>query len=531
MTQRLRNRLTVEFIILAALVGVVLGYYIPEVLAKRSAAYEFIDPINDIRSALIRHYVDEPDHQALQQGAIGGMLDVLADPYTTYFTAEQLEGFEKHTRGTFSGIGAEIDKSGDYIAIVSPLEDSPAFKAGIVAGDVILAVDGESIKGYSTEEAVKKITGPEGTEVTLTLRRADGKEEDITVTRGRITIQTVKGVKRDDAGHWDYLLDPVDRVGYIRMTQFSEPTAEALQAAIAELEAAGVKGLILDLRYNPGGLLESAIAIADMFLDEGTIVSTRGRRSPERAWTAEQGGAVTELPVLVMINEASASASEILAGALKYNDRAIVLGTRSVGKGSVQQIIPLEGGSGGIKLTTSLYYMPNGQNIHRKEGAERWGVDPSDGFYVAITPEQRDAMLEQRRANGVEKPADGGEVTPQWIEEELADPQLAAALKTMEAKLTKGEWAKVGPGNAVVLTHLSDRQALARQRDRYQDRLDEIHKELARLDKIIAGAQPPTDDDQAAHVEDHVNPDDPQPAEVPAEQDVEAVAPELQEAP
>jgi carboxyl-terminal processing protease len=342
MTQRMRNRLTIEFIILAGLLGVTFGYYIPEVIANRSRAYDFVGTLGDIRGELVKYYVDLPDESALEQGAIQGMLESLNDPYTTYFTAEQLKGFEKHTRGTFSGIGAEIDKEGDYIKIVAPLEDSPAFKAGIVAGDVIIAVDGESIKGASSEEAIKRITGPKGTDVKLTIRHADGKEEDFTITRGRITIQTVKGVIRDDAGKWDHVLDPVDQIGYIRMTQFSEPTAKAMVKAITELKAEGMKGLILDLRYNPGGLLDSAIQIADMFLNEGVIVSTKGRRSPERSWKAQDGGVMTDLPLLILINEGSASASEILAGALKYNKRAVVLGTRSVGKGSVQQIIPLD---------------------------------------------------------------------------------------------------------------------------------------------------------------------------------------------
>jgi len=218
--------------------------------------------------------------------------------------------------------------------------------------------------------------------------------------------------------------------------------------------------------------------------------------------------------MVVLINEGSASASEILAGAMKYNDRAIVLGTRSVGKGSVQQIIPLDGGAGGIKLTTSLYYMPNGMNIHRKQGAERWGVDPSDGFYVAMTAEQRTKMNEVRRERTVagidlSKPE---QVTPAWIESELADPQLAAALTAMLGKLETGRWQPTGPGDATIQTHLSQKVALEKQKDRYAERIGEIEAELQRIDKIIAGAEP-AEDSQAA------------PDEAAADVDAESVAP------
>jgi len=491
MTQRMRKRLTVEFMVLAVMIGVLAGFYIPDVLARRLSATEFFDRLVDIRSEIVRNYVDEPNEEQMMIGAIDGMIDTLDDPYTVYFTAEQLKGFETHTRGTFSGIGAEIDKDGDFIRIASPLEDSPAFKAGVMAGDLITHVDGESIEGFSTEEAIKRITGPQGTEVVLTLRRGE-KAFDVTIVRDRIKIQTIKGMTRDGTGHWNYLLDPEKKVGYIRMTQFSQPTYDNLIEALDELKQADMKGLILDLRYNPGGLLDTAVKVADLFLKDGVIVSTNGRNSPERVWKAERKGTLEDFPMVVMINEGSASASEILAGALKYNNRAIVLGTRSVGKGSVQQIIPLDGGAGGIKLTTSLYYMPNGQNIHRKEGAERWGVDPSDGFYVAMTAEQRIKMNEIRRDRTVATDELEGpeKVTAEWIRDELADLQLAAALTAMNKKLETDKWEPAGPSDATIQVHLSQKVALEDQKERYLERVGEIEKELDRIDRIIAGAEP-----------------------------------------
>lgn len=529
MTQRLAKRLTIEFIILATLVGGVVGYYIPEVFARRSDAYDFVSPLVDIRQELVNSYFEMPDDQAMLEGAIQGMIETLNDPYTVYFTAEQLASFETHTRGTFSGIGAEIDKEGDYIRIVSPLEDSPAFKAGLVPGDLILAVNGDSLEGVSTEEAVKRITGEEGTDVTLTIRRADGAEEDVAITRARIKIETVVGLDRDETGHWRYMLDAAQGIGYIRMRQFSEPTYQALQAAVGEVKQAGAKGLVLDLRDNPGGLLDTAIKVADLFLDDGVIVSTRDRTGVNRTWSAEEGGLLTQMPMVVLINEASASASEILAGALKYNDRAVVLGTRTVGKGSVQQIVPLPGGNGGLKLTTSLYYMPNGQNIHRKEGEKVWGVDPSDGFYVGMTLDQRNKMLQIRRENTVARPKTNGDpaaVTPEWIEKELADRQLAAAVETMRAKLATGSYEKVGPGNVTALVHIARRDRLETQRQRMMERLDDINAELDRVDELIASmtAQPEPEVDHEK-VPDTMDPED-MPAERRPPDDAEGNLPE-----
>ncbi|MHB1157758.1 MAG: S41 family peptidase [Phycisphaerales bacterium] len=490
MTQRTRRRLTVEFILIAALIGVMLGYWIPGVLATGADSFSFVDRLVDVHSQIARYYVNQPDEEKLTEGAINGMVDTLGDKYTLYFTAEELAGFETITTGTFSGIGAEIEQRDNHIAVVAPIEDSPAYKAGILCGDLILAVNGESLENVSTEEAVKKITGEEGTPVTLRIRRSGEADHDITIIRAKVKIATIRGIDRDAAGHWHYLLDAEHHIGYIRMTQFSEPTYDALVAAIGELKARGpINGLILDLRYNPGGLLDSAVKIGDLFLPSGVIVSTRGRASPERKWEAEKDGTLPDFPMIVLVNGGSASASEILAGALKYNNRAIILGERSVGKGSVQQIIPLDKGAGGIKLTTALYYMPNGQNIHRLPNAERWGVDPTDGFYVPMTFDQQKKMVEVRRDNNIHLPADG-KVSPEWINEHLADPQLAAAMKSMIVKLGTGEFEKVGPGDANLFTHIARKDNLEREKIRLREGIGKIDEELAKEEKILETGTP-----------------------------------------
>ncbi len=510
MTKRSKRRLYAEYLLLAVLAGIFMGQS-PSVFSRMTGT-EFFAQLVDIRHELVTNYVEQPDEKEMLLGAIDGMIDSLDDRYTVYFTQEQLESFNKQTEGSFTGIGAEIREKDHYIEIVSPLEDSPAFKAGLSAGDLILAVDGESLEGFTSREAVERITGKEGTQVTLTVRyKATGKESDLTITRRRIEIQTVKGATRDETGHWNYMLDETNRIGYIRMTQFSEPTYDALTAALDELETQGMRGLILDLRYNPGGLLTSAVEISDLFLEDGVIVSTKGRRSPERKWEARSSGTLDDFPLLVLINEGSASASEILSGALRDNGRAILLGTRTVGKGSVQQIIPLEGGNGGVKLTTSYYYLPNGSNIHKREGEPMWGVDPSDGFYVAMSHEEQVEMMEIRRSSDIIRPAgeqeDNGHaaISPDWIEQELKDKQLARGLETILARVNDGQWIEVGPNDTTVQELLKRKNDLVEGRDAYFERIEKIDEELDKIDRLLREEE--VEDDSVVAVDDNADSD------------------------
>lgn len=481
------NRLKFEMVVLAVLLGIFLGR-IPDTLGK-SDPYRFFDTLIDLRTELGRHYVEEPDQEKMREGAIAGMIEALGDPYTDYFSPTDLEAFDKSTRGTFSGIGAEIDQEGEEIVIVSPLDGSPAHKAGILAGDVILEINGKSAEGLTTAEAVEQITGPEGTEVSLKVRHADGETEIIKITRGRIQIQTVKGFDRDKEHHWNYMLDSQAGIAYIRLTQFSEPSADALREAIETAKKADMKGLILDLRFNPGGLLDQAVDISDMFLTKGKIVSTRGRNSPERSWEASDSGDVGDFPMVILINEYSASASEILAGALRDNERATIVGTRSFGKGSVQQVLALESGEGAVKVTTAYYYLPSGRNLHRKEDAETWGVDPTDGFYVPMTFDQMKKMGDLRREADVINDGNGKRperVTPDWLREERSDLQLAAGLQAMLTYLETGKWEPIGQPNSTLLAHMTEKAALEKRRDTLNESIAEINKKLEELDKTIA---------------------------------------------
>lgn len=497
------KRLQIEWIILLVLIGVFIGK-MPQVLALNDDAYSFFDTLVDVRTEIDRHYVEEPDREKMLESAVQGMIGALDDPYTTYFSPEDLASFDKQTRGTFSGIGAEITTENGHLEIASPLEDSPAFNAGLMAGDVILEIDGKPTDGLSTTEAVKRITGPEGSTVTLKVRHATGETVEVAIVRARIQIQTVKGFKRDAEHHWDFMLDDAHKIGYVRMTQFSDPTADALAAAIDDLKAKGFKGLILDLRFNPGGLLDQAIKTSDMFIDEGRIVSTKGRNSPERTWDAQAEGTVEDFPMVVLVNEFSASASEILSGALKDNDRAVIVGTRSFGKGSVQQVIALQSGKAAVKVTTAHYYLPSGRNLHRREGADTWGVDPSDGYYVPMDADTIAAMNKARRAadiingengNGDDKLA----VTPQWLREKRSDPQLAAALETIIAKVTTDAWKPIGQSDATLQAFLVEKRLLEKRKEAFHEGLVEINAKLKELnDKINSKGGDPKPDETAA---------------------------------
>ncbi len=482
------SRLKTELIVLAVLVGALLGR-IPDTLAIFSNDYKSFDSFVDVQREIVRHYVEEPDPDKMMRGAIEGMIKTLDDPHTNYLPPEELEQFDKNTRGSFSGIGAVISSRDGQLIVVSPLEDSPAYEAGIKAGDAILEVDGKSTEGETTTQAVKRITGPEGSQVELKIRHENGVEKVVSVTRRTIQIQTVKGFRRNAEHHWDYWLNAEKGIAYINLTQFSGNTSDMLRKAIGEInEGSKLKGLILDLRFNPGGLLSQATEISDMFLDKGVIVSTEGRTSPKEVAEADPA-TVGDFPIVILVNQYSASASEIVSGALKDNQRATIVGTRTFGKGSVQQVRGLAGGNGAIKVTTAYYYLPSGRSLHRRTESEVWGVDPTDGFYVPMSGEQIEKMQEARQASDVINADDGNKapaITPEWLRDTRFDPQLAAALEAMGTRLETGKFKPLGADNATLQSHLSERKNLEQRRERFQEGLDELNKKLKELDDKIA---------------------------------------------
>ena len=507
--------------------------------ARSADAYDQVQLLVDLRHELANEYVDEPDQQEMVEGAIRGMIEALDDPYTQYFPIEEFQAFNENVQGEFTGIGAEVTIENNRLHIVTPLEDSPAWESGVMAGDTVLEIDGTDTLNLSIDDAIKLLKGPAGTEVNIKVRHASGEEQDITITRAKIEVQTVRGFNRDADHRYNFYLDPEKQIAYIRLTQFSQRTAEEALDVMRDLKGQGVRGLVLDLRFNPGGLLDAAVTLSDAFLDEGqTVVSVRGRNVPEQVFKSTGDNLMGDTPVVVLANSFSASASEIVAGALADNDRALFVGERTFGKGSVQQVKMLQGGQGALKITNAYYYLPSGRNIHRRNKAEGepWGVDPTEGAYVSMDAEARRAMIDARRER--DRIDDGNGtlteqlITPQWIESTLLDPQLAAAHRALLGKLESGDWPTVGQSNADALAMAAEQANLLRQRELLEETLAEVNQKLAMMeagempeadgDKTEASVEPETD---TAAPSEQPDSDTPEPASEETEPAEPALAP------
>ncbi|TFG93848.1 MAG: S41 family peptidase [Syntrophobacterales bacterium] len=352
--------------------------------AGSDETYKNLKLFNEVLNMVEKNYVDEIDPKVVIHGAIQGMMKSL-DPLSVFMTAEQYNDLKTDTKGTFSGLGIVITMQDNIITVVAPIEDKPAFVAGVKAGDRIIEIDGETTKNFSIMDAVHKLRGEKGTKVTITVAR-EGEKDPIPfeIVRDLIEIKSVK--------HKIYYGD----IGYIRISNFQETTADELGAALTEIGAGEVslKGLVLDLRNNPGGLLGQAVEVSDAFLKSGVMVSSMGRtKSSRRVSEARDDGTEPESPIVILINGGTASAAEIVSGALHDNKRAILLGTKTFGKGSVQTIAPLKDGSA-LKLTIAKYYTPDGTSIQAK------GIAP-DIFveYVKPATEAKDKPKQIREAD------------------------------------------------------------------------------------------------------------------------------------
>jgi carboxyl-terminal processing protease len=401
-----------------------------------SETYRQLNLFGEVFERVRSDYVEEVSDQKLIESAINGMLTSL-DPHSSYLNPKDFQDMQVQTRGEFGGLGIEVTMEDGLIKVVSPIDDTPAFRAGVQPGDIITHLDGEPVLGLTLAEAVDKMRGPANTEIKLTIRRANKEPFDLVVKRDVIRVDSVRARAIED-------------VGYIRITSFTEQTDEGLKKGVDKVrqELGGtMKGLIVDLRNNPGGLLDQAIAVSDAFLDKGEIVSTRGRSSEDVQRTNSQPGDIAEgVPIVVLINGGSASASEIVAGALQDHRRAILLGTRSFGKGSVQTIIPMPG-RGAMRLTTARYYTPSGRSIQAKGIEPDIIVEPAriERLQQGESPHEED--LRGALKNDTEKPAEGaapsvteGEeepatVPPEAIGDVTQDYQLSRAVD-----LLRGLW-------------------------------------------------------------------------------------------
>ena len=425
-------RLTILVVVLVGLVAVFVWerLSIQKVSAEDKTVYEQLQIFSDVLDIVQENYVEEADSKELVEGAINGMLKTL-DPHSSYLNPDAYKELQVETKGSFGGIGIEITIRDGFLTVVSPLEGTPAYDLGIEAGDQILRVDGESTKEMTLMEAVKKMRGPKGTKVVLTIMREGfAKPKDFVVTRATIAIKSVRA-KTLEPGY-----------GYLRLSQFQSTTAKDLGQALTKLEKENqpLKGLILDMRNNPGGLLDQAVKVSDEFLDEGLIVYTGGRlKSQDMRFEAHKNTRPHRYPIVVLVNEGSASAAEIVAGALQDHKRAVGVGMETFGKGSVQTVMPLRNGAA-LRLTTSLYYTPSGRSIQAK------GIEP-DIVVERELPRKRDddrGRLRVIREEDLKNHMDGegeteAETKPEPTQESESkqqlesDNQLARALEVLKS--------------------------------------------------------------------------------------------------
>ena len=410
----------------------------------------FVDAVEQVQA----NYVRPVTRKELLESALKGMLQDL-DPHSVYINTSQYKTFKRKIEGKFGGIGITVgyDADANRLKVLAPMVGTPAYAAGVLAGDLILDIDGKSTEGMTTDKAVDVLQGRPGTPVKLhLLHDATQKAEILTINRAIIDVPTVLGDLRKPNDQPDFLIDKTKKIGYIRITEFFQNTFNDVKLALAELKEQGVKGLILDLRGDPGGLLTSAVEISDLFLDKGTIVSTRGRNTIDKTYEAQKEGTFDDVPMIVLVNENSASASEIVAAALQDHKRAQVVGQRSYGKGSVQNVIDLEDGNSVLKLTVATYWRPSGKNIHRFKDAketDEWGVSPDPGLEVKLTPSEHFAWAVARRdrdlfggkaalppkADGDKKDDPKAKAKAKAEPKPYKDRQLDKALDTIRAKI------------------------------------------------------------------------------------------------
>jgi len=422
-----------------------LAFQIPGEGRSRDDDYAFVRTLIDIHRQIDANYVEPVDNQKLQEAAIDGMLGQL-DPFTNYVPAANQEQFDDMLEGSFRGVGIQLDvKPNGAIEVVTPIDNSPAAKAGVEAGDIIQKVNGEDIANLKLQDVIKKVKGPLGTPVTLTVKHVGGKVEDLTMNREDIVVRTIKGYRRradakpTDADPWDYWVSKNPRIGYVRITQFTADTFDSLKKVMTKLMAEHMQGLILDVRFDPGGRLDQAKEVVNLFVSKGVIVSVKGRNRPEEITRAKPGEALPDFPMVVLVNEHSASASEIVSGSLKDNKRALIVGVRTYGKGSVQELIPLEGKNGELKLTVAYYYLPSGRLVHKKKDSTDWGVDPQ--LVVPMDPEQQKALLlEQSELDVMHNSATHPTTQPAFV-----DQQLKAGLEALIEDIRSGKNADVPP--------------------------------------------------------------------------------------
>jgi carboxyl-terminal processing protease len=411
--------LLASILLFIALTGIVIIGKWSIATVNAQGSYEELRTFAEVLTLIKKNYVEETKTKDLISGAIKGMVTSL-DPHSGYMTPDALKEFQVETKGEFGGLGIQIGVKDNFITVIAPIEDTPAFRAGLKAGDKIIKIAGESTKDMGLHDAVTKMRGPKGTSITLTIFREGWKEtRDFSIVRDIIKIKSVKSKMLPD------------NIGYVKLTQFQETTSQDMATALAKLKKEGMASLILDMRNNPGGLLNSAVEVSEQFLPQKKlVVYIKGRTGDKTEYFTESDNSYTEIPMVVLVNQGSASASEIVAGALKDWNRAVVIGVQTFGKGSVQSLIPLSDGSG-LRLTTAKYYTPKGISIQ--------GVGITPDIVVKLEskngkemPVVREKDLERHLKNDQQKEEAGEKETMPLEVSEKDDAQLQRAIDTLK---------------------------------------------------------------------------------------------------
>jgi carboxyl-terminal processing protease len=407
--------------------------------ASEDEYYELMKLFVDTFEQIDRNFVEQVDRRELVESAMRGMITKL-DPYSSYIDTTEIKQFNEQVDQEFGGIGIQVtvEPKSRRLMVMMPLPGTPAYRAGIRAGDHIVEIDGKPtadfVEGREMDSAVKMMRGKPGDTVKVKiLHEGDKSPVDVEIVRAIIKTPTALGDHYDADGNWSFFLEGQDKIGYIRLTSFGRNSVEEVHDALTSLKNDGMKALILDLRFNPGGLLSAATAISDFFIDSGVIVSTKGRNTEEQVYRATRAGTFKDFPMVVLVNRYSASASEIVSACLQDHKRAIIVGERTWGKGSVQNVIELEGGKSALKLTTASYHRPSGKNIHRLPKAtekDEWGVMPNEGFEVKLSTEETGKLLDARRERDVIR----GKDEPQ-TKVEFVDPQQEKAVAWIKDQL------------------------------------------------------------------------------------------------
>lgn len=396
--------------------------------------YELLQVFADTLDQIDRNYVKDVSRRELIEAAIRGMLSKL-DPYSNYIAPKEVDSFRGSVENEFGGVGLHVDKEDGALIVVSPIYGTPAYRARLSMGDQIESIDDQPVANLALDDAIKSLKGPPHTTVKLRVKKkSDDTVEELELERELIRVQTVLGSQRKADDSPDFMLDREARIGYVRISNFGRHTTQEFEAALQEMSQTGIRALILDLRFNPGGLLSSAIQVSDMFIKEGTIVSTAGRNAQERTVRAKAEGTYEDFPIALLVNRYSASASEIVAACLQDHGRAVVVGERTWGKGSVQNVIDLEGGKSALKLTTAGYRRPNGKNIDRPTDAlesDDWGVRPDENFEVKLSDGEMRSLLESQRRRDIVRRGVAADA------DEFVDRQLQKSLEYLKNRIAE----------------------------------------------------------------------------------------------